>query len=115
MSGDLVVIRTFPSHAGALVARAVLEAHGIPCVLSGDDAGGMIPALAFLHGVRLAVRADHASDALRVLEGPPASGEPAEPRRAGEEQEWEEWDDGDLEDLDPDDLDPDDDGREPWR
>lgn len=63
MPSDLVVIRTFPNEPAALLARAVLEAHGIPSFVSSDDAGRMEPQLQFVRGVRLTVRI---ADAIRA-------------------------------------------------
>ena len=54
----------------ALVARSVLEAHGIPAVVLRDDAGGMLPVMHFIYPVRLAVRSADADTALRMLDAP---------------------------------------------
>ena len=63
-----VVIRTYPNEFAAQLAQIVLEAHDIPSMLLRDDAGGMEPMLAFLRGVRLAVRHEDAMRALRCLD-----------------------------------------------
>jgi len=63
-----VVIASFANEYEALVAQAVLRAHDIPSMLLRDDAGGMQLALAWLHGVRLAVRHADAVRALYLLE-----------------------------------------------
>jgi hypothetical protein len=68
MSASPVVIATFANELEAHVARAVLDAHGIPSMLLRDDAGGMQIALSYLRGVRLAVRHADAVRALRLLE-----------------------------------------------
>jgi protein involved in temperature-dependent protein secretion len=60
-----VVIRTYRYAYEAELARAVLEAAGIPCMLSADsyaEAAGL--------PVRLAVRRDHAADAAAALDAP---------------------------------------------
>ena len=68
MTDDLVVVHTFPNEVAAHVARVSLDAHGIEAILLSDDAGGMLPTLQFLHGVRLAVRRADAELARRVLQ-----------------------------------------------
>lgn len=45
LGGGLVCIKTFNSRAEAEVAKGMLEAHGIQAFLSGDDAGGLYPAM----------------------------------------------------------------------
>ena len=67
---DLVVIRSFPDVIAAHIAQAALDAHEIPSMIIGDDAGGLYPALAFSHGVRLAVRHVDAVKAIRLLDTP---------------------------------------------
>ncbi|MGI9091749.1 MAG: hypothetical protein ACR2GG_11725 [Gemmatimonadaceae bacterium] len=68
---DLVVIRTFADAISAHIAQAALDAHDIPSVILGDDAGGLYPALTFSHGVRIAVQHANAVRAIRVLDSPP--------------------------------------------
>jgi hypothetical protein len=68
MPSDLVVIRTFPNEPAALLARAVLEANGIPSFITSDDAGWMDPPLQFVNGVRLTVRATDAIRAAAALD-----------------------------------------------
>lgn len=68
MADAPVVIRRYGESFSAHAARALLEAHGIPALVIGDDAGGMQPALAYVHGVRLAVRHGDAVRALALLE-----------------------------------------------
>ena len=70
MGQAMVVIRQYLNEMEALVARSVLEAHDIPAVVLRDDAGGMLPAMHILYPVRLAVRVDDASEALRILDAP---------------------------------------------
>jgi pimeloyl-ACP methyl ester carboxylesterase len=68
MADAPVVIRHYGESFSAHAARALLEAHGIPALVIGDDAGGMQPALAYVQGVRLAVRHGDAVRALALLE-----------------------------------------------
>ena len=69
MTGDTpVVIRHYGESFTAHAARALLEAHGIPALVLGDDAGGMQPALTYVRGIRLAVRHDDAVRALALLD-----------------------------------------------
>ncbi|MEI6739421.1 MAG: DUF2007 domain-containing protein [Gemmatimonadaceae bacterium] len=70
MGEAMRVIRQFVVEMEAQVARSVLEAHGIPAVVLRDNAGGMLPALQYLYPVRLAVRAQDAHEALRLLDSP---------------------------------------------
>jgi Putative prokaryotic signal transducing protein len=64
----IVAIRTFATEFEAQLAMAILEANGIPALILHDDAGGMIPSLTFVRGVRLAVRREHARAALALLD-----------------------------------------------
>lgn len=68
---SLVVLRTFATSFEADLARMVLEAHDIPALAQGDDAGGMQPALGYSHGVRLYVRWSDAIAAGAVLDASP--------------------------------------------
>lgn len=65
---ELIVIRTFADGISAAIAQAALEAHDVPAMVLGDDAGGFYPALTFTHGVRLAVRHVDAVRALHILD-----------------------------------------------
>lgn len=67
---ELVVVRTFGDSVSAAIAEAALDAHGIPSVILGDDAGGLHPALTFTRGVRIAVRHQDAVRAIHVLDAP---------------------------------------------
>jgi len=62
-----VTIHTFGSHEAAELAAVNLEAHGIPCWINSDDAGGMLPNLTAPGGVRLLVRASDAEAAVVLL------------------------------------------------
>jgi hypothetical protein len=63
----LVTIRTFATESEAMVAKAALEGSGIECTLSGDDYGGLQPALAMTRGIRLVVRSGDAERAEEAL------------------------------------------------
>lgn len=66
----MVIVRQYINEMEALIARSVLEAHGIPAVVLRDDAGGMLPAMHLVYPVRLAVRSADAAQALRLLDAP---------------------------------------------
>lgn len=63
----LVTIGIFPGPAEADMARAALDASGIPCFLHGENANSLIP-VAFM--ARLQVRASDEAAARSVLEVP---------------------------------------------
>ena len=71
-TSDIVVIRTFADSISAHIAQAALDANDVQSIIVGDDAGGAYPALAFSHGVRLAVKHSDAVKALRLLDAEPA-------------------------------------------
>jgi hypothetical protein len=71
MAHGSYVIRTFPSIVEAELAQAALRAHGIASALLRDDAGGMMPWLHVLHPVRLVVREEDVTAAVRVLDAEP--------------------------------------------
>lgn len=77
---ELIVIRTYADGIAAAIAQAALDAHDIPAIVVGDDAGGIHPALTFAHGVRLAVRHADAVRALYVLDQRSSSARPEECR-----------------------------------
>ena len=60
-----VVIRTYPGTYAADVARVVLDAAGIPCMLLGNTFSEVGET------VRLAVRRDDVSDAIAALDADP--------------------------------------------
>jgi hypothetical protein len=70
MGEAMVIVREYINEMEALVARSVLEAHGIPAVVLRDDAGGMLPSLHLIYPARLAVRRADSAEALRVLDAP---------------------------------------------
>lgn len=69
MSDDeIIVLRKYVSEVEATMAHLVLEAHNIPSAVMRDNAGGMIPSMAILYPVRLAVRREDADEARRILD-----------------------------------------------
>jgi hypothetical protein len=63
----LVTIHSFDNEFEAELAKAELESAGIQCFLSGDDWGGLRPAMSFTNGIKLIVRADEATRAAEIL------------------------------------------------
>lgn len=76
MSDAPVVIRRYGDAFSAHTARALLEAHDIPALVLGDDAGGMQPSLTYVRGISLAVRHEDALRALALLDRVEAEHEP---------------------------------------
>jgi hypothetical protein len=70
MGEAMVIVRQYINEMEALIARSVLEAHGIPAVVLRDDAGGMLPAMRMVFPVRLAVRQADRLQALQLLDAP---------------------------------------------
>lgn len=69
MSDDeVIVLRKYVSEVEATMAHLVLEAHNIPSAVMRDTAGGMIPSMALLYPVRLAVRREDADEARHILD-----------------------------------------------
>lgn len=64
----IVIVGRYGWEHEAQLAQATLQANGIESILIRDDAGGMLPSLDFLQEVKLAVRAEDADEAKRVLE-----------------------------------------------
>jgi hypothetical protein len=62
---ELVTIRSFNNEVEAELARTELESAGIKSFLSGDDCGGLRPAMTFTNGIKMIVKA---GDALRAGE-----------------------------------------------
>ncbi len=73
---QLVVVRTYPSHVDADLARTALEAAGIESMVESDDQGGQSPGLAFTRGIALLVRSDDVKDAEEILGVDDQNGEP---------------------------------------
>jgi len=65
---EVIVLRKYVSEVEATMAHLVLEAHNIPSAIMRDTAGGMIPSMAILYPVRLAVRREDADEARRILD-----------------------------------------------
>lgn len=65
---DVAVIRTFSYRYQGEVARAILDAAGIPCVLQVDDSGGSEIGMAFANPARLLVRVEDLERAEELLE-----------------------------------------------
>jgi hypothetical protein len=65
---EVIVLRKYSSEVEATMAHLVLEAHNIPSAVMRDTAGGMIPSMALLYPVRLAVRREDADESRRVLD-----------------------------------------------
>ena len=65
---EVIVLRKYSSEVEATMAHLVLEAHNIPSAIMRDNAGGMIPSMALLYPVRLAVRREDADEARRILD-----------------------------------------------
>jgi len=65
---QVIVLRKYSSEVEATMAHLVLEAHNIPSAVMRDTAGGMIPSMALLYPVRLAVRREDADEARRILD-----------------------------------------------
>jgi hypothetical protein len=69
--GEMPVTRIerFASRADAELARAVLEANGIPAYVSGDDAGGLHPEIPYgIGGTAVVVPEDRYADAIALLD-----------------------------------------------
>jgi len=64
----VIVLRKYSSEVEATMAHLVLEAHNIPSAIMRDTAGGMIPSMALLYPVRLAVRREDPDEARRILD-----------------------------------------------
>ena len=71
-------IERFVSRADADLACGLLRSHGINAYVSGDDAGGMRPDIAFgIGGTALVVDDADLDDALTLLDGtPPPAADP---------------------------------------
>jgi hypothetical protein len=72
MSDTLVVVGTYFTEVDADLARTVLEAEGIDCMIRGDDCGGVSPQL-WMHGVALLVRSEDFERARAILALEPTS------------------------------------------
>ncbi len=67
--GAATRIDRFTNRTDAELARSVLEAHGIPAHVSGDDAGGLHPDIPFgIGGTVVVVPADRYAEAIAILD-----------------------------------------------
>src|SRR5262245_63502441 len=66
---QLVVVRTYPTHVDADLARTALEAAGIESMVESDDQGGQYPGLAFIRGIALLVRTEDVQAADEIIGG----------------------------------------------
>jgi hypothetical protein len=95
----LVTIRTYQERTEAELAKDYLESCDIDAVISGDDAGGMMPNMTSNIGLaRLLVRPDDAEEAERLLVDAEEKGDYLEDEEEDEEEEFDE----DYEDEDED-------------
>lgn len=63
---DLVVVGTYLTGLDADLARSVLEAAGVDCMVQADDCGGLRPHL-WMGGIALLVRREDREKAEEVL------------------------------------------------
>jgi hypothetical protein len=104
----LVAIRTYQERTEAELAKDYLESCDIDAVISGDDAGGMMPNMTSNIGLaRLLVRPDDAEEAERLLEDAEAKAEDYL-----DEEEEDEDDEDEDEDFEEDYEDEDDEDEE---
>lgn len=66
---DLTTVATYPLRHEAEIARALLEAEGIPAMVQADDEGGLNPGFFAEYGVRVLVRREQVASAANLLEG----------------------------------------------
>jgi len=64
---DLVVVGTYLTGLDADLARSVLEAAGVDCMVRADDCGGLRPHL-WMGGIELLVRREDCERAGEVLD-----------------------------------------------
>jgi hypothetical protein len=64
---DLIDVRTFSSRHDAELAKGFLESHGVNAVVSGDDYGGIHPALSYSRGVRVLVKKEDVENAKGII------------------------------------------------
>jgi hypothetical protein len=72
MTRKLVLLEKFPNESSAAIARAILNANGIPTIVSGDGAYGVEPQLMFVQGVRVQVYEDQLDEARELLAADPS-------------------------------------------
>jgi hypothetical protein len=64
---DLIDIITYSSRHDAELAKSFLASNGVNAVVSGDDYGGIQPALSFSTGIRLLVKEEDVEKAKRIF------------------------------------------------
>lgn len=64
---DLVVVGTYLTGIDAELARSVLEAAGVDCMVRADDCGGLRPHL-WMGGIELLVRREDRERAEEILD-----------------------------------------------
>jgi hypothetical protein len=64
----IVTVASYATEVEAQIAQATLEANGVSSIILRDDAGGMLPSLHVLVGVKLAVQEEDADIARELLE-----------------------------------------------
>lgn len=64
---DLVNIKTYSSRHDAELTKGLLLVNGVNAVVSGDDYGGIHPALSFSTGVQLLVKVEDVEKAKKIL------------------------------------------------
>ncbi len=65
---NFVVVKICESHLEADLAKAYLESEGIETIILSDDAGGMLPTLSMLNGVRVLVPEKSLFQAQNILQ-----------------------------------------------
>jgi hypothetical protein len=68
-NASTVAVKSYFSRIEAELGKAVLEANGIPAMISADDVSGLQPWIA--PGVRVVVNVEDAPIAVRLLADPP--------------------------------------------
>lgn len=69
---DPTIVRTFSDRGEAEIARGLLEAEGIPALLTADDLGSEGPGVEISTGIQLVVDAPDAERARELLDEPVA-------------------------------------------
>jgi hypothetical protein len=64
---DLAVVSIFLQRHEAEMAKGLLDANGIPCVMSADDCGGMKPGMSFGSAITLSVQKADLEEAKMIL------------------------------------------------
>lgn len=80
---DLVVVATYLTGLDADLARSVLEAAGVDCMVRADDCGGLRPHL-WMGGIALLVRREDRGRAEEILESVAQAAASAPARKSAE-------------------------------